>query len=71
MKENHTGFARHQEVEKELQPFRHPNGVPSGQVLSFDVPKTRAPPPPPLRTKWTRRVPHPVLIGHVSSLLPY
>ena len=21
-------------------------------------------PPPPSRTKWTRRVPHPVLIGH-------
>ena len=26
----------------------------------------RAPPPP--RTKWTRRVPHPVLIGHAASL---
>ena len=26
------------------------------------------PPPPPPRTKWTRRVPHPVLIGHISSL---
>jgi len=25
--------------------------------------------PPPPRTKWTRRVPHPVLTGHVSSLL--
>jgi len=25
-------------------------------------------PPPPLRTKWTRRVPHPVLIGHAASL---
>jgi hypothetical protein len=25
------------------------------------------PPPPPSRTKWTRRVRHPVLIGHVSS----
>jgi len=24
--------------------------------------------PPPSRTKWTRRVPHPVLIGHVASL---
>ena len=23
---------------------------------------------PPLRTKWTRRVPHPVLTGHISSL---
>ena len=27
--------------------------------------------PPPLRTKWTRRVPHPVLIGHAASLTPY
>ena len=26
---------------------------------------------PPPRTKWTRRVPHPVLIGHVASLTPY
>ena len=23
------------------------------------------------RTKWTRRVPHPVLIGHAASLNPY
>ena len=29
-----------------------------------------APPPPP-RTRWTRRVPHPVLIGHAASLIPY
>ena len=27
--------------------------------------------PPPLRTKWTRRVPHPVLIGHAASLTLY
>ena len=27
-------------------------------------PDRRVPPPPPPRTKWTRRVPHPVLIGH-------
>ena len=26
------------------------------------------PPPPPRRTKWTRRVPHPVLTGHAASL---
>jgi hypothetical protein len=26
--------------------------------------------PPPLRTKWTRRVPRPVLIGHAASLTP-
>ena len=29
------------------------------------------PPPPPSRTKLTRRVPHPVLIGHAASLTPY
>ena len=29
------------------------------------------PPPSPSRTKWTRRVPHPVLIGHAASLTPY
>ena len=28
-------------------------------------------PTPPSRTKWTRRVPHPVLIGHAASLTPY
>ena len=28
-------------------------------------------PPPPPRTKWSRRVPHPVLIGHAASLAPY
>ena len=27
-------------------------------------------PPPPARIKWTRRVPHPVLIGHAASLTP-
>jgi hypothetical protein len=27
--------------------------------------------PPPSRTKWTRRVPHPVLTGHAASLTPY
>ena len=28
------------------------------------------PPPPAPRTKWTRRVPQPVLIGHTASLTP-
>ena len=31
--------------------------------------RARYPPPP--RTKWTRRVLHPVLIGHAASLTPY
>jgi hypothetical protein len=30
--------------------------------------RARSPPPPSPRTKWTRRVPHPVLIGHAASL---
>ena len=29
------------------------------------------PPPSPSRTKWTRRVPYPVLIGHAVSLTLY
>jgi hypothetical protein len=29
------------------------------------------PPPAPPGTKWTRRVPHPVPIGHAASLTPY
>jgi hypothetical protein len=29
------------------------------------------PPPPPSRTNLTRRVPHPVLIGHAASLTLY
>jgi hypothetical protein len=31
----------------------------------------RSPPPPPSRTKWTLRVPRPVLSGHAASLTPY
>ena len=37
----------------------------------FDALHEVGPAPPPLRTKWTRRVPHPVLIGHAASLTPY
>ena len=33
--------------------------------------QVRPPPPPRPRTKWTRRVPHPVLIGHAAPLTPY
>ena len=36
----------------------------------FAARRVRVTPPPP-RTKWTRRVPHPVLIGHTASLTPY
>ena len=48
------------------------SGVPPGLytlVMATDgTPPSPPPPPPPLRTKWTRRVPHPVLIGHAASL---
>ena len=39
-------------------------------VHGIDAQPLRAPaaPRPPSRTKWTRRVPHPVLIGHAASL---
>ena len=33
--------------------------------------KGSAPRAPPPRTKWTRRVPHPVLSGYAASLTPY
>jgi hypothetical protein len=36
-----------------------------------DVVKTGLRCPPPPRTKWTRRVPHPVRNGHAASLTPY
>ena len=37
----------------------------------YDNVRTPRPFPPSSRTKWTRRVPHPVLIGHAASLTPY
>jgi len=40
-------------------------------VLGEVPPAPRGAPPSPPRTKWTRRVPHPVLIGHAVSLTPY
>ena len=38
--------------------------------LARDLIENHGAPPPP-RTKWTRRVPHPVLIGHAASLASY
>jgi hypothetical protein len=39
------------------------------RMLSLMQQRLLVPPPPsPPRTKWTRRVPHPVLIGHAASL---
>ena len=41
-----------------------------GPATNLRVLSVTRPPPPP-RTKWTRRAPHPVLIGHAASLTPY
>ena len=38
--------------------------LPRGQARWSGTRRAVRPPPPPPRTKWTRRVPHPVLIGH-------
>jgi hypothetical protein len=35
--------------------------------ISLGLNRSTPPPPSPSRTKWTRRVPHPVLIGHAVS----
>jgi len=42
----------------------------AGGAEPSSVPKRQRffPPPPSSRAKWTRRVPHPVLIGHAASL---
>ena len=39
-----------------------------GHPFETWIPRLMSPPP---RTKWTRRVPHPVLIGHAASLTLY
>jgi len=46
-------------------------GVPTGFVLPVREVRASvgADPPPPPRTRWTRRVPHPVLIGHAVCLV--
>ena len=40
------------------------HGADLDQRLTAQLGLRRAGTPPPPRTKWTRRVPHPVLIGH-------
>jgi hypothetical protein len=61
-----------------LPPFPTPPGLnPDPHAWQIDLdpfgspvrPCARPTPSPP-RTKWTRRVPHPVLIGHAASLTP-
>ena len=64
---------RKQEYAADLKAWRpkpEPGPVCGGSSLCEGEP-TQPPPPPFPRTKWTRRVPYPVLIGHVASLIPY
>ena len=44
--------------------------APPAPAAAIAAAREPPPPPPPPRTKWTRRVPHPVLIGHAASLTP-
>ena len=50
---------------------RGARGADSMSVAARERAPACPPAPPPSRTKWTRRVPHPVLIGHAASLTPY
>jgi hypothetical protein len=51
-----------------IEPAARPRGGAEGEAAGGKKDKTFAASPPPSRTKWTRRVPHPVLIGHAASL---
>ena len=48
----------------------HARGMPCADAAAGGrtIAQTAAAVPPPLRTNWTRRVSHPVLIGHAASL---
>ena len=56
------------------QMLQHPDDVARFRAecgVGTKLGKVALPPPPSPRTKWTRRVPHPVPIGHAASLTPY
>jgi len=50
--------------------LRAPRSANSSWPDGSSCPQARCLAPPPSGTKWTRRVPHPVLIGHAASLTP-
>jgi len=60
-------------LQARLLPALHPSpyGTPDTLRRQRNQRLNANPTLPPSRTKWTRRVPHPVLIGHAASLTPY
>ena len=59
------------EAEAEADADSGGGGVRGAAERALELMQALPPPPPSSRTKWTRRVPHPVLIGHAASLTPY
>jgi len=57
-------------LEARIAPGRPPSSTIAVNRNARFRPHKVAPPPPSSRTKWTRRVPHPVPIGHAASLTP-
>jgi hypothetical protein len=69
-----TAGAARARLEERLEaplPTAGSGGAPARRELFAGLRLPTPPPPHPSRTKWTRRVPHPVLIGHAASLTPY
>ena len=58
------GRARYLLDSVSLVPERSWDSVREELAANFEEASQQAPPP---RTRWTRRVPHPVLIGHAAS----
>jgi hypothetical protein len=66
-----SGCAIHNSLCSPLHKYVHQEGTPRSAHPTHRTGTAFRPPPPPSCTKWTRRVPHPVLIGHAASLTPY
>jgi len=64
---SHSVFISYPSLRLQRSLLQSDENLPRARVW-FPPPR---PAPSPPRTKWTRRVPHPVLIGHAASLTPY
>jgi len=62
-----AGRGRGRQAGRGIASTRLPSGRGASSACTVGGPTA----PPPRRTKWTRRVPPPVLIGHAASLNPY